>query len=106
MPAVYTRAAACRDLIVHYVYLVENASPEIAERFLSSAQSTFTELSEQPNIGAPLTLRRAELAGLRKWQVKDFEKFLIFYFPRRNGVSVIRVLHAAQDWWGILGIVG
>lgn len=55
-------------------------------------------------MGTPLNLRRQELVGLRKWQVKDFEKSLIFYLPRHNGVSIVRVLHAAQDWWALLGI--
>ena len=36
-----------------------------------------------PEIGAPLTLRRPELARLRKWHVKGFERFLIFYLPRK-----------------------
>jgi hypothetical protein len=30
--------------------------------------------------------------------VKGFEKFLIFYRPRPTGVSVVRVIHATQDW--------
>jgi len=40
-----------------------------------------------------------------KWRVPDFEDFLIFYLPRRDGISVVRVLHAAQDWWSLLGMV-
>jgi toxin ParE1/3/4 len=55
-------------------------------------------------IGAPLALRRAELAGMRKWRVKDFDNHLIFYQPRPDGVSIVRVIHAARDWWSILGI--
>ena len=55
-------------------------------------------------MGAPLTLRRQELAGLRKWRVKDFDNFLIFYVPRPEGVSVVRVLYATRDWWALLGI--
>jgi toxin ParE1/3/4 len=42
---------------------------------------------------------------MRKWQVKGFEKFLIFYLPHSKGVSIVRVLHAAQDWWSLLGIL-
>ena len=29
----------------------------------------------------------------------------IFYRLRPTGVSVVRILHAAQDWWGLLGII-
>lgn len=42
---------------------------------------------------------------MRKWRVPDFENFLIFYLPRRDGISVVRVLYAAQDWWSLLGII-
>lgn len=29
---------------------------------------------------------------------------MVFYLPRADGVSIVRVLHAARDWWGLLGI--
>lgn len=58
-----------------------------------------------PEMGAVLTAIRPKLDGIRKWQVKGFEKFLIFYLPRPNGVSIVRVLHGAQDWWNILGVI-
>ena len=41
---------------------------------------------------------------MRKWRVKDFDNHLIFYLPRPDGVSIVRVLHAASDWWSLLGI--
>src|SRR5512132_1991861 len=104
MAAVFRRAAARRDLVEHYVYLAENAGEEIADRFLANAEASFGGLAEHPEMGAPLTLRRPELAGLRKWRVKGFDKFLVFYMPRQNGVSIVRVLHSAQDWWSLLGI--
>jgi len=84
-------------LVEHYVYL--------AERFLAQVEQTFIDLTEHKEMGAALTLRDARLAGLRKWRVKDFEKFLVFYLPRSNGVSIVRVLHAAQNWWAKLGVI-
>lgn len=104
MAVIYKRPAARRDLVEHYVYLAENAGEETADRFLVNAEASLTSLTEYPEMGAPLTLRRPELTGLRKWPVNDFEKFLIFYLPRDDGISIVRVLHAAQDWWGLLGI--
>jgi toxin ParE1/3/4 len=95
MAAVFQRPAARCDLLEHYVYLAENAGEALADRFLANVETAFTELSEHPDIGAPLTLRRPELAGLRKWPVKEFENFLIFYVPRAHGVSVVRVLCGA-----------
>ena len=66
MRKVYQREAARRDLVEHFVYLAENASLDTAERFLAHAEASFDDLAGQPTMGAPLTLKRLELAGLRK----------------------------------------
>ena len=103
MPVVRQREAARRDLVEHFVYLAENASLDTAERFLSLAEATFEDLARQPGIGAPLNLKQPDLANIRKWRVKDFDNHLVFYEPRPDGVSIVRVLHAASDWWQLLG---
>ena len=105
MPQVHKRAAAKRDLIEHYVYLAEEAGIDIADRFLLNAARSFNDLALHPEMGASLILQEPRLTGLRRWQVKGFEKFLVFYLPRPGGVSIVRVLHAAQDWWGLFSIV-
>ena len=104
MGIVYRRLAARRDLISHYVYLFENAGEAVADRFLNNAEASFDELLRHPNIGVPLTLRRSELADLRKWQVRDFDNFLIFYQQRSKDISIVRVMHAAQNWWSLFEI--
>ena len=101
---VYKRSSAKRDLVEHFVYLVENAGIETAERFLSNTSESFHSLARYPRMGSALALRDPRLAGMRKWRVDGFERFLIFYLPRPDGVSIVRVLHAAQDWWGLLGV--
>lgn len=88
----------------HFVYLAENAGMDTAERFLINAEGSFNDLALRPRIGAPLVLKHPELAGIRKWRVKDFDEYLIFYLPRSDGISIVRVLHAARDWWSLLGI--
>ena len=105
MSKVYQRDRARRDLVEHFVYLADNASHDVAERFLTNAQTSFDELASSPLSGSPLTLRNPALAGMRKWRVKDFDNLLIFYLPRHDGVSIVRVLHAAQDWWSLLGLI-
>ncbi len=104
MPMVYQRATARRDLVEQFVYLAEQAGLDAAERFLTNAEASFNDLARQPMIGAPLTLRHPNLAGIRKWHIKDFEHHLIFYTPHPEGVSIVRILHAARDWWSLLGI--
>jgi len=68
MLTVHQRAAARRDLVDHFVYLAENASIDIAERFLARAEASFDDLAAQPLMGAPLLLESSDLAGLRKWR--------------------------------------
>lgn len=104
MGTVFRRPAALRDLVEHTAYLDQNAGRDIAERFLRQAESTFEELAEQPMMGAPLPLRHPALAGLRKWRIRDFDNHLIFYLPRPDGAVIIRVLHAARNWWALLGL--
>ena len=105
MAQVHKRARAKRDLIEHYVYLAEEAGSDTAARFLLNAEKSFYDLARQPEMGVALILQEPRLSGLRKWQVKGFDKFLVFYLPRAGGVSIVRVLHAAQDWWGLFSIV-
>jgi toxin ParE1/3/4 len=102
MPTVYQYAAAKRDLVEQFVYLAEESGLDTAERFLTNAEASFNDLARQPMIGAPLTLRHPDLVGIRKWPITDFENHLIFYLPHPDGVTIVRVLHAARDWWGML----
>ncbi len=105
MGQVHHHAAAKGDRVEHFVYPAKSAGVKTADRFLLLAYESFQDLARHPALGVRLALPRAEIAGMRKWHVKGFEKFLIFYRPRPDGVSIVRVLHAAQDWWGILGLV-
>jgi len=103
MTGITKSAAARSDLVDHFVYLAEEASETVADRFLAKAEESFVVLAREPLIGAPLTLRDPQLAGMRKWRVKDFDRFLVFYMPRPSGVLIARVLHTSQDWWQLLG---
>ena len=97
-------AAARADLISHYVYLAEEASEAIADRFLDRAQDSFALLADQPEIGPAVPTKDTALAGMRKWRVKEFDRFLVFYMPIEGGVRIVRLLHTAQDWWGLLDL--
>jgi toxin ParE1/3/4 len=97
-------AAARADLISHFVYMAQEASEAIAVRFLDRAQESFGLLAEQPKIGPAVPTKSPALAGTRKWRVKDFDHFLIFYTPIEGGVRIIRLLHTAQDWYRLLDL--
>jgi len=105
MTIVRKRARARRDLVEHYVYLAENAGIEVADSFLRHLAESISEIGRNPAIGSSVISESPRLQGLRKWPVRDFENVLIFYLLRNSDVSIIRVLHGAQDWWSLLGIV-
>jgi len=104
MGTVFRRAAARRDLIQHYAYLAEVAGEVRADRFLECAAASFQDLADHPKIGSPVVSRHPALSGIRKWRVRDYDNYLIFYLPRRDGVSIVRVLYTAMDWWRLLWI--
>jgi len=97
MSRVFKREQAKRDLIEQFVWYAENAGTEVADRFLASTETTLRGLAAAPESGAPVPVTRQELVGLRRWQVKGFEKILLFYFPRPDGIDLVRVLHGSRD---------
>jgi toxin ParE1/3/4 len=47
---------------------------------------------------APLCgFRRRALRLIRRWPVKGFENWLIFYQARRDGAEIVHVIHGARD---------
>lgn len=104
MLKLYKRATALEDILRHSAYLTEEGGQTLAERFLTMSEQTFEDLLRQPLIGSPLPLREPDVAALRKWRVREFERALIFYQAHDRGVTIVRVLQATQDWWKILAL--
>ncbi len=103
MVSIRLRVAARTDLVDHFDFLEANAGMNVAERFLLHAEATFNELARQPGMGAMLKFRSPALDGIRKWRIRNFDNHLVFYMPRKDKVSILRVLHSATDWWKLLG---
>lgn len=97
MARVIRRIAAKRDLIDHFVFLAENAGIDVARRFLLSANASFDELAQMPELGAQRAFRNPRFSSVRLWLVKGFERYLIFYGPLKDGVEILRVLHGSRD---------
>lgn len=97
MNRVLKRETAKRDLIEQFVWYAESVSIGVADRFLASAQNTLERLAAAPDSGALVEVTRKELAGMRRWPVKGFEKILLFYIPFSNGIDLVRVLHGSRD---------
>jgi toxin ParE1/3/4 len=94
---VLVRARARRDILSNAEYLEEHGGAEIADRFLDAIRSTFETMAKTPKIGSLCAFRKLALRRIRRWPVKGFENWLIFYQPRRNGVEIVHVIHGARD---------
>lgn len=105
MPIIHQSEKAKRDLVDYFIYLAENTGFDTAERFLENAKKSFADLSQNPLIGSPISLQNPKLANMRKWQVDNFNNILMFYQPKNDSVSIVRVLHASQNWRKTLGVI-
>jgi toxin ParE1/3/4 len=85
---------AAEDLYEIAVYLLKDGLP-VAERFLEAAEKSFGSLAETPLMGKPHPIGVEPV--LRRWRVRGFENFLIFYCPLADGIEVVRVLHGARE---------
>ena len=91
------RPKADADLDDQAFYYATVASPEVGHRFLVAAHDTFTLLATQPNMGWRSRLGRANFKSLRVFRVKGFERMLILYLPRPDGVEILRVVHGSRN---------
>lgn len=97
MPTIIQRRRARQDVLETFEYLEERSSLGTAERFVASVLATYRELAAMSKMGIPCDFERPALHRLRRWPVQDFENWLIFFLPKRDGIEVLRVLHGARD---------
>ena len=103
MSAVYlVRPKADQDLDDQAYYLATQAGPDLGHRFLLAAHETFGLLAAQPHIGWHPRLKHPDLASLRVFQVSGFEKMLVLYRPRPDGVEILRLLHGSRNLLALL----
>ena len=94
---------AWREINAQLDYFEEQVGLETAERFFDQMISSFDDLSQMPRMGVRCGFRKRAIRRLRRWPVKGFENWLIFYQPRRDGVEIVHVMHGARDIESLLG---
>jgi toxin ParE1/3/4 len=82
---------ASQDLDDCFAYISQD-NPEIALRFFDSTRITIAQIARMPGIGSIFATNNNRLQRLRKWSVKDFRKYLIFYIDRDDLVLVHRFI--------------
>jgi toxin ParE1/3/4 len=103
-PEIAIRATARREIKAHGLYLEEHGGPDLTDRFLAAVQQSFETLASAPKAGVLCGFRKPALRRVRRWPVKDFENWLIFYIPRRNGVEIVHIIHGARDIQSLLDL--
>ena len=97
------RPAARHDILSQFLYLIEDGSPGVAERFVTAIEESISKVTENPYIGAPKVFKHPGLRGLRHWPVKGFEVVQIYYLVEKDVLRVIRILHGKRDVSKVLG---
>lgn len=93
---VILKPLAVHDLGEQFEYLSDQ-SLELALRFLDSAWATLDWLLGHPAAGTPYIPLSSQTAGIRRWPIRNFPKYLVYYLPNPEGIDILRVLHGARD---------
>ena len=93
---------AINSLRKHVIYLEEHAGLEIAERYLDAVEETLTFLCKSPEIGSPCEFTHPRIKSMRRWPVRDFENYLLFYQATEKELLLLYVFHGKQDINSIL----
>jgi toxin ParE1/3/4 len=101
-PEIVIRATVRREIKAHGLYLEQHGGPDVTDGFLAAVQQSFERLARAPKAGVLCEFRKAALRRVRRWPVKGFENWLIFYIPKRNGVEIVHIIHGARDIQGLL----
>lgn len=93
------RPAADDDLVDRGRYLMAEAGPDVAVRFLTEAKATFERLAAMPEMGWPWRSAVRRLAGVRVFPIHGFRNYLVFYRPLEDqrGIEVLHVFSGVRD---------
>ena len=95
-------AAAEADILRQIERYAEQGLPPIAHRFQTAVLASMDALSRMPTSGPPVPTANPRLAGLRRWPVKGFAEFWVYYLGSPDAAIVVRILHSKRDVGTIL----
>ena len=90
MPVLEWRETARADLLAIVDYISDD-NPDAAQRLKDEIEAKAAKLPEHPK-----RFRAGRVPGTREMLVRS--NFLIIYSEDAHAVTVLRVLHAAQQW--------
>lgn len=87
---------ARQDLWEIAAYLAQDRLA-VAMRFLQAAENTYNQILKNPTLDSVSEFSSPLLLGIRRWRIKGFTNYLIFYRSTTTEIEIIRVLHGAHD---------
>ena len=93
---IFITPRASQDIDNHFAYIAQNNS-DVALRFFDAVRQTLARLAQMSGMGRLYPVANPRLEGLRKWSVKGFEKYWIFYLTFDEDIEIVRILHSARD---------
>jgi len=71
------------------------ANPTAADGFCDAVERALKLLAQHPQLGVKAGFRHAP--RVRKWVIREFPNYLLFYEDQTDGLLIIRLLHGARD---------
>jgi toxin ParE1/3/4 len=93
---IYIHENATLDIQEHFQYLAVN-NRDSAFHFFDAARQTFAALARMPGMGQRYDSEDEDIVDLRKWAVKGFNKYIIFYRYDDENIEILRIIHATRD---------
>lgn len=93
---IYKRPQAERDIEECFVFIAEE-NLDTGVNFLVAVEDALEQLTRFPFLGKKRDFADPRFREMRVWQVKDFEKYLIFYQVIDDRIEMIRLLHSSRD---------
>jgi toxin ParE1/3/4 len=90
------RPKASLDLDDCFIFIAQN-NEDAATRFFDSVRQTYANLARMPRMGTVYHATSDQNSDLRKWPVKGFRGYLIFYRVHETEIEIVRVLPAARN---------
>ena len=96
MTQIVKKPAAWQNLVEHVDFLSQR-NQDAAHRFIDAVEATFSFLADHPLLGGVCAFEHPDAHDLRRWSIRGFAHYVVFYRALADGIEVVRVLHAARD---------
>jgi len=88
---------ATRDIDDTALRIAQAAREQRGDDFLDATLETYHQLGEMPFLGSVYPFESRRLRDLRRWFVKGFPDYVIFYRSTEDILLIVRVLQRSRD---------